>query len=193
MPVEQVGEDAAEQDADRAAARRDEAEDAHRLRALGRLREEIHGQRQRDGRGDGAAESLHGARRDQELLRRREAARERGGREQPDAREEQAPLTVEVAEPAAQEEEAAERQQIGVHDPGERGLGEAEIGSDRRQRDVHDRRVEDDHQRAKAENDQRVPTCAAVQRHVARPFGSTSSQEGPARLEELIGRGGNSR
>ena len=41
--------------------------------------------------------------------------------------EEQPPLAVEVAEPAAEQEEAAEGQQIRVHDPGERGLGEAEI------------------------------------------------------------------
>ena len=38
VPVERVGEHAAEQDADAAAAGIDEAEDAHRLRALGAAR-----------------------------------------------------------------------------------------------------------------------------------------------------------
>ena len=70
----------------RAAAGHDEAEDAHRLRALARLGEQDHDQRERDGRDDGAAEALHRARRDEELLRRREAARERGEREERDAR-----------------------------------------------------------------------------------------------------------
>ena len=45
---------AAGDDAERAAARGDEAEDAHRLRALTRLGEEAHDQRERDGR-DGRA------------------------------------------------------------------------------------------------------------------------------------------
>ena len=49
-----VGEDAAEEHADRAAAGGDEAEDPHRLRALGRLGEERHHQRERD-RGDDRA------------------------------------------------------------------------------------------------------------------------------------------
>ena len=42
VPAQGVREDAAEQDPDRPAACGDEAEDAHRLRALGRLREERH-------------------------------------------------------------------------------------------------------------------------------------------------------
>src|SRR5215471_16499334 len=47
MPVECVGEDSAEQDAERAASGRDEAEDAHRLRPLGRVDEQRHHQRER--------------------------------------------------------------------------------------------------------------------------------------------------
>ena len=77
MPVEHVGEHAAEQHADAAAAGGDEAEDAHRLGALGRLGEQAHDQRQRDGGDDGAAEALHRPRADQELLRAREPAGER--------------------------------------------------------------------------------------------------------------------
>ena len=36
--------------------------------------------------------------------------------------EEQPPVAEEVAEPSAEQQEAAERQQVRVHDPGERGL-----------------------------------------------------------------------
>ena len=88
--------------------------------------------------------------------------RERGQREERDADQEQPPVAEEVAEPAAEQQEAAEGEQVGVHDPGERGLGEAEVLPDRRQRDVHDRRVEDDHQVAQAEDDQREPAGAAI-------------------------------
>ena len=86
VPVERVGQYAAEQHADGAAARGDEAEDAHRLRPVGRLGEEVHHQRQRDGGGDCTAHALNRARGDEELLRRGEAAGERGEREQRDAR-----------------------------------------------------------------------------------------------------------
>ena len=45
-----------------------------------------------------------------------------------DADEEHAPPAVEVAEPAAEQQEAAEGQQVGVDDPGQRRLAEAEVG-----------------------------------------------------------------
>ena len=57
-----------------------------------------------------------------------------------------------VAEAAGQQQQAAERDQVGVHDPGQARLGEAEVVLDRRQRHVHDRPVEDDHQHPGAEH-----------------------------------------
>ena len=77
--------------------------------------------------------------------------------------DEQAPVTEQVAEPAAEQQEPAEREQVGVHHPGERGLREAQIRPDRRQGDVHDRRVEDDHQVPAAEHDERDPAHAVRQ------------------------------
>ena len=77
---ERVGEHAAEQHAERAAARDDEAEDAHRLRALARLGEELHQQRERDRGHDRAADALNRAGGDEERLRvgeRRTRARRR--------------------------------------------------------------------------------------------------------------------
>ena len=74
------------------------------------------------------------------------------------------PMSVQVAEPAAEQQEAAERQHVRVDDPRERRVGEPEIGLDRRQRDVHDRRVEHDHQDAEAQHDQREPATVAMRR-----------------------------
>ena len=145
------------EDADRAAARGDEAEDAHRLRALGRLGEERHDQRERDRRDDRSADALHGARADQRGLRAGETARERGGREERDADQEQPPVPEEVTEPAAEQQEPAEREQIGVHDPGEGRLREVEVFPDRRQRDADDRHVEHDHEVAEADDEKCEP------------------------------------
>ena len=163
VPVERVGQDAAEKHADAAAAGGDEAEDAHRLRPVRRLREQRHHQRKGDRGDDGGAESLHRPRADQQLLRGGEAARERSQREEPDPAQEEPPVPEEVAEPAAEEEEAAEREQVRVHDPGERRLAEPQIRLDRRQRDADDGDVEDDHQVAEAKDVEGEPAGAIVQ------------------------------
>ena len=162
VPVERVREDAAEEHPDRAAPRRDEAEDAHRLRPLGRLGEERDDERERHRRDDRPADSLHRPGRDQDALRACEAAGNRGQREERDPAEEHPPVPHDVTEPAAEEQEPAERQQVRVHDPRERLLREAEVLPDRGQRDPDDRHVEDDHQIAEAEHDQREPTGTGV-------------------------------
>ena len=164
VPAEHVGEDAAEQHADRPAARQHEAEDAHRLRALGGLGEHHHDQRQRDRRDDGAAEALDRAGDHEDLLRAGEPAGEGGDGEEGDTADEHSPVAEQVTEPAAEQQEAAEGEQVGVHDPGEGGLREAQIRPDRRQGDVHDRRVEDDHQISAAEHDECEPAGAVRQR-----------------------------
>ena len=60
--------------------------------------------------------------------------------------QEQPAVPEEVTEPAPEQQEAAERQQVRVDDPRERGVGEAEVFLDRGQRDPDDRHVEHDHQ-----------------------------------------------
>ena len=114
-------------------------------------------------------------------------------REERDAAEEQPPVAVEVAEPAAEQQEAAERQQVGVHDPGERRLGEAEVrpGSTAARRSRSSCRGRSSACPGRGRSGR--PACAAVERHAARPFGSIGSEDGPARLGELIGRRRNSR
>ena len=85
---------------------------------------------------------------------------ERRDRELGDPEEEHPLLAVEVAEASGKQQEAAERQQVGVHDPGKGRLREAEIVADRRQGDVHDRRVEHDHEIGQAEDVERQPALA---------------------------------
>ena len=61
--------------------------------------------------------------------------------------------------PAGEQQQAAEGDQVGVDDPGEVALGEAEVVLDRGQRDVDDRRVEDDHQHPRAEDVEGEPAA----------------------------------
>jgi hypothetical protein len=72
-------------------------------------------------------------------------------------------VAEEVTQPAAEQQEAAEGQQIRVHDPGKRRLREAEVVPDRRQRDVYDRAVQDDHQISEAEDVEGEPPASHVQ------------------------------
>jgi hypothetical protein len=51
----------------------------------------------------------------------------------------------------SRQQQTAEGDQVGVHHPGQAGLGEAQVTLDGRQRDGHDRAVEDDHQSPRAE------------------------------------------
>ena len=157
VPVERVREDAAEQHTDAPAGGHHESEHPHRLRAFRGLGEEEHDQREGDRGDDRAADPLHRSRAFEHVLRARETTGERRQREERDSGEEHPPVPEQVTEPAAEQEKAAEREQVGVDHPRERGLREAEIGADRRQRDVHDRRVEHDHQVAEAQHDQRQP------------------------------------
>ena len=191
MPVVGVGEDAAEQHADAAAAGADEAVDAHRLGALGRLGEEVHQQRQRDRLDDRAADALHRPGDDQRQLRARQAAGERGEAEQGDADHEQAPLPVEVAEPPAEQQEAAAGEHVGVDDPDQGGLGKAEVGTDRRQGDVDDRHVEHGHQDAEADDAEGQPAGGCGERAGHRPdCGKGLRAAGPRRCSSCRRRRG---
>ena len=76
----------------------------------------------------------------------REPAPERGEREEHEADHEHAPAPEPVGEPPAQQQEAAEGERVSVDDPREVRPREVQVGPDRRQRDVHDRGVDDDHE-----------------------------------------------
>ena len=63
-----------------------------------------------------------------------------------DAGDEQRATAEQVGHPAAEQQEAAEHERVGGDHPLEARLGEVQVGLDRRQRDVHDRDVQDDHE-----------------------------------------------
>ena len=67
-------------------------------------------------------------------------------REQHQADHEHAAAAEQVGHPPAQQQEAAERERVGVHDPRQVGACEVQVLADRGQRHVHDRRVDHDHE-----------------------------------------------
>ena len=170
MPVERVGQNATEKHSDASATGGDEPDHPHRLRAFGRFGEEDHDQRESDGGHHGSADALDRPGADEELLRPRDTAGEGCRGEQGDADEEQPAVAEQVTEPATEQQEASEREQVRVHHPGERSLGEAEVLPDRRQRHVHDRRVQDDHQIPEAQYEQGQPPGSAVHGHELIPL-----------------------
>ena len=145
-PGEHVGQQAAEQQADRRAGGRDRGEDAERLRTLGRVGERDGEQRQRR-RGEQRAErALQRPGDHQDPEGRREPAEERGGGEADQAGDEGPLAPEEVADLAADEQQAAERERVGGDDPLAVLGREPKVLLRRGQRDVDDRRVEHDHE-----------------------------------------------
>ncbi len=187
VPAEQIGQRPTEQHTCCAASGEDKTDDPHRLRTLRGLGEEDHDQRERNRGDDGAAEPLNRTGDDEEGLRVGKPAGKRRDRELGDPDQEESPLAVEVPEAAGQQQKAAERQQIRVHDPRERGLGEAEVGPNRRQRHVHDRRVEDDHQISQAEQVQGQPPLP--RRQVGHVGSELLSSRGHSLTDEFPGSG----
>ena len=154
LPAEPLGQDPAEQDARGAAGPRDRAPDAERLVALGTLVPVRGDDRQGGRRDDRRAEALEGAGDDQEDVRGRQAAGQRGEREEHEAADEHPPAPEQVGEPSAEQQEAAEEEGVGVDDPGEVVLAELEVAADRREGDVDDRGVDDDQELGHREQDE---------------------------------------
>ena len=129
-----------------------------------RLREHRHDHAEDHGVGQRAADALDEARGDQHLLRLRHRAQGGGGGEDRQADQEDAPLPDQVARAPGEQQQPAERDQVGVDHPGQVARCKAEVVLDRGERDVHDRRVEHDHQRAGAEHVQRCPAVSVCLR-----------------------------
>jgi hypothetical protein len=100
-------------------------------------------------------------------------AQERGSGEDGQPGQEDAALADQVAQAAGEQEQAPERDQVGIHDPGQITLREAQVVLDRRQRDVHDRRVQDDHEHAHAEHVQGKPTVSVLRLFHATTVGTS--------------------
>jgi hypothetical protein len=76
-------------------------------------------------------------------------------RESAQADQQRALATGVVRDPAAEQQQAAEGQRVGGDDPLPVGVRDPEVALRRRQRDVHDGRVEDDHELGRGDHGQR--------------------------------------
>ena len=174
-PGEVLGQRAAEDQADRAAADRDRGPDAERLRPLGPFGERGRDDREGGRRDERRAEPLQAARADQHSGARREPVQQRRGREDDETEQEQPLPAEQVARAAAQEQEPAEDERVGVDDPLEVRLGKAQVLLDRRERDVHDGPVEHDHELGKADENEDQPGVRRATRH-RYSFGKRTAQ-----------------
>ena len=113
------GQDAARQQADRAAGGGDEAVHADRAGALGRVGEERDDHAEHDRRGERTADALHQTGGDQHPGGGREGAGQRGRHEDGQPDEEDPTLPDQVAHPSREQEQAAEGDQVGVDHPAE--------------------------------------------------------------------------
>jgi hypothetical protein len=154
-PAQRLGEHAAEQRAGCAADRSHRAPEPERAVALVTLGEAGREDRERRRRHDRPAEPLRRAGGHERQLALREPAGQRGEREQREPAGEHLAPPEQIGGATAEQQEAGERERVGVDDPGQAGGREAEVGGDRRQRDVHDRHVEHDHELRHAAEDQR--------------------------------------
>ena len=145
-PAEAAGQCPSEQDAGGSAAARDGAPDAECKVALAPFAED--GGQDREGRRgeQRRAEALQGAEGDQRAFRPGKAVQQRADGEERQPGDEQAPAPEQVGEAAAEEQHAAEEDRVGSDHPLQARLREVQVGADRRQRHVHDRDVEHDHE-----------------------------------------------
>jgi hypothetical protein len=162
QPVEVLGQRTAEDQADCGTGAGDGAEHPERRVALG-WRGEGGGQEAEGRRGQQRGEAaLHGAGDDEDAEALGKTA-ERGRRgESDEPGDEHAPVADQVAEAAAEQQQAAERQGVRRDDPLPRVVGEAQGLLGRGKGDVHDRHVEHDHQLREADKREDQPTALAL-------------------------------
>ena len=160
-PGEVLGQDAAEDEPHGTAAARDGSEDAERPAALARIAEGTDQGAQGGGCENGAECALKRPGRHQHAERRGGAAERRGERE-PDQAGDEDPLAAEhVAEPAADQQQAAERQGVRGYHPLPVAVREAQGVLSRRQGDVHHGGVQDHHELGDSHDDQDQPAMVA--------------------------------
>ena len=160
LPAERVGEDAAEQHTCCGSEAADGTPGAERDVALTPFRERRRQNRECCGRDDRRAEALQGAGGDQRSLRPGKPGQQRCERKDHDGDEEHPPAAQEVRCAAAEEEETAEDECVGADHPLQIRLRETKVDLDRRQRDIHDRDVEDDHELDHAEKRESQPLAS---------------------------------
>jgi hypothetical protein len=154
LPAQHVGQHAADEGARGAAGRAHRAPYRERAVALGALAEGRGEDGERRRRHDRAAQTLERAGDDQLALALGQTAGQGRGGEQQEPEEQDLLVPEQVRRAPAEQEEAGERDRVGVDDPLQVDDREAEVIADRRQRDVHDRHVEDDHELREAAEDE---------------------------------------
>jgi hypothetical protein len=160
VPADRLGQDAAEQQAERRPAGDHERVEAHRLGSLRGLGE-LHGDDRDDHRGgERGGGALQEAGDYQRAAAGGEAAEHRGGDEGGDADQKDPLAPEQVAEPPGEQQQAAEGDQVAVDHPGEGRLAEMKVRLDGGEGDVDDRRVEDDHQLTETNDEERDPSPA---------------------------------
>ena len=127
VPVDRLRQHAPDEQPDRATRGRYERVRADRLRLLTRLGEHPHDHPEHDGGGQRAAGALDEPRSDQRRLAVGQAACRARRREHGQADQEDPPVPEQVAETAGQQQQAAERDQVAVHDPREGRLREVQV------------------------------------------------------------------
>ncbi len=160
-PADRVDERAAQHRSESDAEAHHRAPDADRLRPLARVVEDVAHDRERDGVEHRAAERLKRARRDQHVEAGRHEAQCRADHEHDQARLEDALAAKAVSHRTAEHQQARERERVRVDDPLQAGERRAQVVVDRRQRHVHDRRVEPDDQQAHAADAKDQPAVVA--------------------------------
>ena len=119
-----------------------------------------------DGQGrrgeDRGERTLQGAGADEELEALRRAAEGGGDGEADEADEEHAAATEHVGEPAAEQQQAAEGEGVGGDHPLAVVVAEPEVRLGGGQRDVHDGRVEHDHQLGEGDRREDEPAVPAL-------------------------------
>ena len=119
--------------------------------------------RQPGGRHQRRADALRDAGADQHAGVGGEPAGERAHREQGRAGHQQAPASDQVGRASAEQQEPAVGDEVAAEHPLQALLGEAQVVADRRQRDVHDRGVDDVHELDRAQQQQREHAAAGGQ------------------------------
>jgi hypothetical protein len=160
--AQELGQDAAGEETDGAAADGDEHVGAHGLAPLQGARElgDDDGDDHRGG--ERAADALDEPGRDEHGLAVGRPAGDGGEHEEAHAGQEDLLAADQVAEAPGQEEEAAEGDEVGVDHPGQAGLVEAEALLDVREGHIDDGAVERVHEHGQADDDQGDPAPAVA-------------------------------
>jgi hypothetical protein len=157
LPADVPGEETAGDQADRRPRGPDAAPQPKRLVALGAFGEHVHHDRKRRRQDNGGTEALQSAHRDQEAVACGQPGAQRCSREDSQAEHEDPSPPEQIGGATPEQQEAAEGQPVGGHDPLQVRLGEVQVASDGRQSDVHDREIDDRHEVRNSQHGERAP------------------------------------